>query len=71
MMTRCAHCGKFFAYDPPKWCKEHKELWQRDHNTKYEGLRVDCKFYRVTSCQALNDLYCKQGECKFFRPDNK
>ena len=31
--------------------------------------KKDCYAYKKNKCYALNDLYCKNRECKFYRND--
>ena len=31
------------------------------------GIKEDCFAYKRNSCKALNDLYCKNGKCPFYK----
>ena len=35
-----------------------------------ESAFNNCAFYKDGSCTALNDLYCKNGNCKFFKTND-
>lgn len=59
-----------------------QEYMQLPANTKLiDGVRLivvdklgdctkrDCYAYQITECYALNDLYCKNKDCRFYRND--
>lgn len=36
---------------------------------KSNGVKEDCFAYKNKTCSALNELYCKKEECKFYKTD--
>ena len=42
---------------------------QKIYNNKIETTHQDCFAYKNKVCSALNDLYCKKEECRFYKTE--
>lgn len=43
----------------------------KKHNKEIKSIYEDCFAYKEATCSALNDLYCKNEECRFYKTEKQ